>query len=79
VSSSLTDAELVTLAVSGDEEAFGELMDLHARHLRKLVMRRVRNPQDMMDVLQETHLSVWRSLRSYDARRPFEAWPPVSR
>jgi RNA polymerase sigma factor CnrH len=74
VSSSLTDAELVTLAVSGDEEAFGELMDLHARHLRKLVMRRVRNPQDMMDVLQETHLSVWRSLRSYDARRPFEAW-----
>ena len=74
MSSSLTDAELVSLAISGDEDAFGELMDRHARHLRKIVMRRLRNPQDAMDVLQETHLSVWRSLLSYDARRPFEAW-----
>jgi RNA polymerase sigma-70 factor (ECF subfamily) len=74
VSSSLTDAELVTLAISGDEDAFGDLMDRHARHLRKLVMRRLRNPQDVMDVLQETHLSIWRSLLSYDAGRPFEAW-----
>lgn len=74
MSSSPTDAELVTQAISGDEEAFGDLMDRHAPHLRKIVMRRLRNPQDVMDVLQETHLSVWRSLLSYDARRPFEAW-----
>jgi RNA polymerase sigma factor CnrH len=74
VSSSLTDAERVAQAISGDEDAFGDLMDRHAQHLRKIVMRRLRSPQDAMDVLQETHLSVWRSLSSYDAKRPFEAW-----
>ena len=72
--SGLTDAELVNLAIEGDADAFGDLMDRHAQHLRRLVMRRVRNPQDVLDVMQETHLSVWRSLFSYDAARPFEAW-----
>jgi RNA polymerase sigma factor CnrH len=74
VSGCLTDGELVSLAIGGDADAFGDLMDRHSRHLRKLVMRRLRNPQDVLDVLQETHLSVWRSLRSYDPTRSFEAW-----
>lgn len=72
--SGLSDAELVSLATEGDAEAFGDLMDRHGQHLRRLVMRRVRNPQDGLDVMQETHLSVWRSLLSYDPARPFEAW-----
>ena len=72
--SGLTDAELVNLAIAGDAEAFGDLMDRHGRHLRQLVVRRLRNPQDALDVMQETHLSVWRSLLSYDSARPFEAW-----
>ena len=74
MSSALTDGELVQLAIRGDADAFGDLMDRHAQHLRKLVARRLRNPQDALDVLQETHLSVWRSLTSYDAGRSFEAW-----
>jgi RNA polymerase sigma-70 factor (ECF subfamily) len=74
VSSGFTDAELVRRAIAGDAEAFGDLMDRHARHLRRLVSQRLRNPQDALDVLQETHLSVWRSLTSYDEERSFEAW-----
>jgi RNA polymerase sigma factor (sigma-70 family) len=74
VSSGVTDAELVSLVIDGDAEAFGDLMDRHARHLRRLVGRRLRNPQDVLDVLQETYLSVWRSLGSYDPQRSFEAW-----
>ncbi len=70
----MTDADLVSLVVQGDAEAFGDLMDRHARHLRRLVGRRLRNPQDALDVLQDTYLSVWRSLGSYDPQRSFEAW-----
>ena len=70
----MTDGDLVELAIRGDAEAFGDLMDRHAQHLRRLVARRLRNPQDTLDVLQETHLSVWRSLCSYDAGRSFQAW-----
>lgn len=72
--SALTDGELVEMAIGGDAEAFGDLMDRHSQRLRRLVARRLRNPQDTLDVLQETHLSVWRSLSSYDTGRSFEAW-----
>jgi RNA polymerase sigma factor CnrH len=70
----LTDAELVTLSLNGVERAFGWLIERHTRHLRSVVARRLRNPDDVLDVLQETHLAVWRALQSYDAARPFEAW-----
>ncbi len=69
-----TDAEWVARARAGDEDAFSLLMDRHVQRIRKLVSRRLRNPQDVLDVLQETQLAVWRSLASYDAARPFEAW-----
>ena len=39
-----------------------------------LVLRRVRNRQDVLDVLQETHLAIWKSLHSYDASRSLDAW-----
>jgi RNA polymerase sigma factor CnrH len=70
----LTDAELVTLSLNGVDRAFSRLLERHARHLRRLVTRRLRNPQDVLDVLQDTHLALWRALQRYDASRPFEAW-----
>ncbi len=69
-----SDAELVTLSLNGMERAFACLIERHARHLHRLVSRRLRNPEDVLDVLQDTHFSVWRALRTYDAQRPFEAW-----
>ncbi len=69
-----TDGELVTLALNGGELAFTHLLRRHAQHLQRLVARRLRDPDDALDVIQDTHLAVWRALQSYDATRPFEAW-----
>lgn len=69
-----TDGELVALALNGAERAFSHLLHRHARHLRRLVARRLRDPEDVLDVIQDTHLAVWRALQRYDAGRPFEAW-----
>jgi len=70
----MTDAQLVRLSLDGADEAFSRLLERHGRHLRRLIARRLRNPEDVRDVLQDTHVAVWRALQSYDARRPFEAW-----
>jgi RNA polymerase sigma factor CnrH len=70
----LTDAQLVTQCLNGVGRAFGWLIERHTQHLRRIVARRLRNPDDALDVLQETQLAVWRSLQSYDVGRPFEAW-----
>jgi RNA polymerase sigma factor CnrH len=71
---SCTDGELVTLALNGGATAFAHLIRRHARHLRSVIARRLRDPEDVRDVIQDTHLAVWRALQHYDARRPFEAW-----
>lgn len=70
----LTDGELVTLALNGLEPAFGRLLDRHSRHLLRLVSGRLRNREDVLEVVQNTRLAVWRALHRYDAGRPFEAW-----
>ncbi len=69
-----TDGELVTLALNGADTAFSHLLGRHERHLRRLVSRRLSDREDVLDVIQDTHLAVWRALQSYDAGRPFEAW-----
>ncbi|MGH8258998.1 MAG: RNA polymerase sigma factor [Steroidobacteraceae bacterium] len=71
---SLTDGELVTLALNGAAPAFSRLLERHARHVHRLIARRMRDPDDVLDILQDTRLAVWRALHHYDARRPFEAW-----
>lgn len=70
----MTDGELVTLALGGDQSAFARLLQRHAAHLFKLVSTRLRSRDDVLDVLQDTRLAVWRALHRYDAARPFQAW-----
>jgi len=68
------DPELVSSALGGAGHAFSHLMGRHAPHLRRVIAKRLRNPEDVLDVLQDTRLAIWRALGSYDAGRPFEAW-----
>lgn len=69
-----TDGELVALALSGVEGAFHDLMQRHAPRLRALIVRRLRDPEDVLDTMQDTQLAIWRALPHYDAGRPLEAW-----
>jgi RNA polymerase sigma-70 factor (ECF subfamily) len=49
-------------------------MRRHARHLHAVITRRLRDPEDVRDAVQDTYIAVWRALQHYDAGRPFEAW-----
>lgn len=62
------------MALEGVESAFARLLERHATHLLRLVTGRLRNREDILDVLQDTRLAVWRGLHRYDTGRPFEAW-----
>lgn len=71
---SAVDMELIRLAQSGTEQAFAELMERHLPRLQRLIARRLEEPDDVLDVLQDTRLAVWKALDSYDTSRSFEAW-----
>src|SRR5579875_349554 len=68
-----TDGELVTLALNGIGAAFRFLMSRQTPHLRRVIARRLRDPEDVLDAIQDTCIAVWRALQHYDAGRPFEA------
>ena len=69
-----SDAELTRRSLAGERSAFSLLMARHKARIHSYVRRYVRNVDDAGDVLQETFVSAWRALSSYDAERPFDVW-----
>jgi RNA polymerase sigma-70 factor (ECF subfamily) len=69
-----SDEELVQRARLRDVAAFEELIDRHEEKIYRLAMRFVRNESDAREVLQETFLSAWRNLESFQGKAQFASW-----
>jgi len=74
VSPAQDEAALLAASLRGDREAFGDLVRLHQHRVFRLVGRFFRRRQEVEDVSQETFLTAWRRLSTYQARAPFEHW-----
>lgn len=62
------------MAQKGDHSAFSELMGRHKHWLLRFIMRFVRGEDEAMDVLQETFVSAWFSIDTFDIHRRFDIW-----
>ena len=69
-----SDQTLISQTLAGDRRAFTLLMGRHSADLYRFVARRLRDPEESYDVVQETFVSAWRALRRYDPARPFDIW-----
>jgi RNA polymerase sigma-70 factor, ECF subfamily len=70
----LTDPEVLRLAQSGDQHAFGQLMRAHYEMVFRLVYSIVRNEQDARDVCQEVWITLWKQLASFRGDAKFSTW-----
>ena len=68
------EAEFVAASRGGDERAFAELVRRHQSRVFRLAGRFFRHREDVEDVAQDTFLTAWRKLGTYEARAPFEHW-----
>ena len=66
--------QLLTRAVSGDEDAFRELTDRYRPELQFHCYRILGSMQDAEDALQETMVSAWRGLARFEQRSPLRGW-----
>lgn len=64
----LADEDLMTLAQRGELEAFELLYERHKRAAYSLARRIVGSDGNADDVVQETFISVWRSIERYDPK-----------
>ena len=70
----LTDAELLTRYIAGEEAAFREIIDRN-KHGLYAYLRRFLNRHDLVeDVFQETFLQLFSSRESFDKNRPLRPW-----
>lgn len=72
--SSLTDEELTKLACAGEREAFAILVRRYQDRIYSLAYRYVGNPEDALDLTQETFIKAFAKLSEFRGRSKFYTW-----
>ena len=70
----MNEQKLISLAKTGDQSAFGELMTRYEKQVYHQALRLLSNPEDAADVTQEVFIKVWRSLPSFQGDSSFSTW-----
>jgi RNA polymerase sigma-70 factor (ECF subfamily) len=70
----LTDAQLVELAVSGDSDAFGEIVGRWERKIFALCFGMLGREDDAKDAAQETFIAAYRNLSGFRGDAKLSSW-----
>jgi RNA polymerase sigma-70 factor (ECF subfamily) len=68
------DAESVAQAQSGSLEAFEELVRRHSQLIYRALAAILGNPADAQDAMQDTLLSAFKHIRTFQGRSKFSTW-----
>jgi len=68
------DYRLIQLAVSGDQLAFGQLMDRYRDSIYRTIKKMVNSKEDADDLTLEAFGKAFRSLESYRPKYAFSTW-----
>lgn len=68
------DIELIDRYLTGDIEAFNELMAAHEDRVFAICYRMLQNREEALDATQETFLTVFRKADRYKAQAAFSTW-----
>jgi RNA polymerase sigma-70 factor, ECF subfamily len=68
------DAELVRLAIAGDDAAFAMIMRRYNRLLFRAARSILKNDDDTQDAVQEAYLRAWRALTSFRSDAKLSTW-----
>lgn len=70
----MSEARLVSAAKKGQRAAFGELCESYAKRIFHTTFRVTKNNEDAEDALQDSFLSDFIHLDSFDSRSSFSTW-----
>jgi|SRR5262245_48818805 len=70
----ISDAAVVAQVLAGDKEAFRLLVERHTRSIYSVAYRMTGNESDAEEILQETFLRAYKSLRNFELRASFSTW-----
>ena len=67
-------AELISLALYGDQKAFAEILALYRDQIYHFIFRMVKNRAECEDLTQETFIKAFNALASFNAEYAFSTW-----
>jgi RNA polymerase sigma-70 factor (ECF subfamily) len=70
----LIDHQLVSLAQSGDLEAYGLLVEKYQNRLYRLILQVIKNQAVVEDIVQESLIKAYRSIASFKGDSAFYTW-----
>ena len=70
----LYEQRLIERTKKGDKDAFELLVNLYIQALYKYLLFHVKSSTDANDIAQETMLSIWQSIVTYEYRSSFKTW-----
>ena len=70
----MTEQQLISQAKQGATHCFSQLVASYQARLYSYLLARCQNSHDADDVLQETFISAFKYLKSYDAQWQFSTW-----
>jgi len=70
----MTEAELITSACAGNQDAFAGIVGAHQVAVYNLCYRMLHNATEAEDAAQEAFLRAFSQLHRYDPSRPFRTW-----
>lgn len=68
------DEQLVRVVLSGDDDAFRQLVTRHKQRLFRLASRFTQDKDEREDICQETFIRAYQNLANYRQDAPFEHW-----
>jgi RNA polymerase sigma-70 factor, ECF subfamily len=68
------ETELIRKAKRGDREAFGILVERYQRRVVGVALAIVHNPDDALELAQETFVRAYENLGSFESRSSFSTW-----
>ena len=68
------ERDIILQCQQGDKEAFRWVVKTHQRMIFSLALKMLCDEEEAKDMVQETFIRVWQSIRNYDPQKTFSTW-----
>ena len=68
------ERDIILQCQQGDKEAFRWVVKTHQRMIFSLALKMLCDEEEAKDIVQETFIRVWQSIRNYDPQKTFSTW-----
>ena len=70
----MNEERIIALAKTGDQRAFGELVDRYQRFVWNVALKMTGDHDDASDITQEVFVTVWQKLAQFQGASSFSTW-----